>query len=191
MDYAAIHKKAGENTKKIFEGVKDEDWKKDSNCPPWTVHDLANHIVSENLWVKPLIEGKTIEDVGFQFEGDMLGDDPVRSYENSIEEASESFSQSGAMEATVHLSYGDFPGRVYCSHRIVDLVIHGWDLAVSTGQDDNLPGELVQAVWTIIEPDLQQMQESGYFGKPVTIPEDADPQTKLLGALGRDRSKFK
>jgi uncharacterized protein (TIGR03086 family) len=74
---------------------------------------------------------------------------------------------------------------VYCGHRFIDVLIHGWDVAESTGQDTNLPEELVQACWEVVEPQLSELGGSGAFGTQVEVPEGADLQTKLLAALGR------
>ena len=38
---------------------------------------LVNHVVYEDVWTVPLMEGATIAEVGDRFEGDLLGDDPV------------------------------------------------------------------------------------------------------------------
>ncbi len=190
MDNLELFKKAGESTTKFIEGIKSDQWEQMSNDDPWTVRDLVNHITSGNLWIKPLIEGKTIAEVGDQFDGDVLGDGPVKAWKDSLAGAIEAFSAQGAMENIVHLSYGDFPGKSYAGDMSVDNLIHGWDIAVSTDQPDELPEELVQAVWNLIEPSLKGIQESGMFGTPVKVAEDANLQTKLLGALGRDRQKY-
>ncbi len=190
MENIATFKKAGESTTKFIEGVKPDQWDKISNCAPQTVRDLVNHITSGNLWVKPLIEGKTIAEVGGQFEGDVLGDDPIKAWKDSLAQAIEAFNSEGAGEKIVHLSYGDFPGKSYAGDMSLDNLIHGWDIAVSTKQKDDLPEDVVAVVWDLVQPNLKMFQESGIFGTPVEVPESADLQTQLLGALGRDRSKF-
>ena len=83
------------------------------------------------------------------------------------------------------MSYGPVPASVYCGHRLIDVLIHGWDVAKSTDQDTNLPYDLVEACWEIVEPELEVLTASGAFGTPVTVPADADRQTQLLAALGR------
>jgi len=35
-------------------------------------------------------------------------------------------------------------------------------------------------------PDVKGMQASGLFAPPVTVPENADPQTQLVALFGRD-----
>jgi uncharacterized protein (TIGR03086 family) len=74
---------------------------------------------------------------------------------------------------------------VYCGHRFIDVLVHGWDVAASTGQDTALDTELVEACWAVVEPQLDQLVDSGAFGTDPEIPGDASPQTRLLAALGR------
>jgi hypothetical protein len=40
-------------------------------------------------------------------------------------------------------------------------------------------------VWDIVTPQAAMLQGSGVFGTPLDVPDDADPQTKLLALLGR------
>lgn len=63
--------------------------------------------------------------------------------------------------------------------------------AASTGQKDDLPDELGQAVWDLVKPNLEGIQGSGMFGAWVKVSEPADLQIKLLAALGKDRTKFR
>ena len=50
------------------------------------------------------------------------------------------------MDRTVHLSFGDFPGREYAMQLFADMLIHGWDLARAIGADEQLDPELVAAL---------------------------------------------
>ena len=100
-----------------------------------TVRDLVNHVVSGNFWVDELMAGKTIEEVGDRLDGDVLGEDPVAAYDASAQVAAAAFKAEGAMERPAAVSYGPVPGEVYCGHRFIDVLIHGWDLAASTGQE--------------------------------------------------------
>jgi len=89
------------------------------------------------------------------------------------------------MDRPVAVSYGPGPGSVYCGHRFIDVLIHGWDLAASTGQDTTLDPALVEACWEIVEPQQADLAASGAFGSTVEVAPDADRQTRLLAALGR------
>ena len=41
-----------------------DDWSKPTPCSEWNVRALVNHVVSEDRWTKPLVEGMTIAEVG-------------------------------------------------------------------------------------------------------------------------------
>jgi uncharacterized protein (TIGR03086 family) len=89
------------------------------------------------------------------------------------------------MEAPSAVSYGPVPGSVYCGHRLIDVLIHGWDIAKSTGQSTALPADLVDACWAVVEPQKEMLTASGAFGTTVEVDDDADAQTRLLAVLGR------
>ena len=185
VDLPEAHAQVLEHTRRYLAGVGADQWDKPSNCEPWDVRGLVNHLVSGNFWVPELVGGRTIEEVGDRLDGDVLGDDPPATYDASAEVAAAAFREDGAMDRPVAVSYGPVPGSIYCGHRLLDVLIHGWDIAVSTDQDTNLPVDLVEATWEVIEPQLDQLIASGMFGTGVTAPPDADRQGQLLAVLGR------
>ncbi len=75
---------------------------------------------------------------------------------------------------------------VYAGHRFIDVLIHGWDLAVATGRESTLDPELVSAAAEVVAPQIEALRASGAFGQPVEPPPDgASAQTRLLTTLGR------
>jgi uncharacterized protein (TIGR03086 family) len=184
-DLPELHDRSLQATARIVAGIKDDQWGAPTPCDDWDVRFLTNHVVSGNWWVQELAGGKTIEEVGDRLDGDVLGDDPSRAYDESARAAAAAFRAPGAMEAPMAVSYGPVPGEVYAGHRLIDVLIHGWDLAVATGQDTTLDPELVDACWRVVEPQMSALGSSGAFGSTVEVPADADAQTRLLAALGR------
>jgi uncharacterized protein (TIGR03086 family) len=88
------------------------------------------------------------------------------------------------MERTVHLSFGDFPGSEYTMQLFADLLIHGWDLARGSGQDDRLDPELVGACAAWFSSGMEDvMRSAGVIGPRVET--DGDEQARLLAAYGR------
>ena len=84
--------------------------------------------------------------------------------------AAAAFRAPGAMEAPCAVSYGPVPGEVYCGHRFLDVLIHGWDVASSTGQDTTLEPELVEACFEVIEPQLDMLVGSWHVRHPARRP---------------------
>jgi uncharacterized protein (TIGR03086 family) len=186
VDLPEVHARALAVKRGYVAGVGDDQWAVVSDCDDWTVRELVNHIVTGNEWAAELAGGKTIEEVGDRLDGDVLGDDPLAAYDRSASVADAAFRAPGALDAPCAVSYGPVPGSVYCGHRFIDVLVHGWDVAKSTGQDTSLPPDLVDACWAVLEPQLAALQGSGAFGTPQAVPADAGPQTLLLAALGRN-----
>ena len=72
-----------------------------SDCDDWTVRELVNHVVTGNYWAAELGSGLTIEAVGDRLDGDVLGTDPLRAYDDSSLVAAAVFRAPGAMERAV------------------------------------------------------------------------------------------
>jgi uncharacterized protein (TIGR03086 family) len=185
VDLPEVHARALDHARRSVAGVADDQWAQISDCDDWTVRELVNHVVTGNYWAAELGSGLTIEEVGDRLDGDVLGTDPLRAYDDSALVAAAVFRTEGAMDRPCAVSYGPVPGSVYCGHRFVDVLVHGWDIATSTGQDTTLDPELVDACLAVIEPQIDMLAASGAFGTRIDVPDDASPQTKLLGLLGR------
>jgi uncharacterized protein (TIGR03086 family) len=184
-DLITLHRKALDATEPIVAGIRDDQWNQPSPCEGWDVRFVANHLVSGNWWAAELAAGKTIADVGHRLDGDVLGANPGKAYRESAEACDAAFSAPGALDAPCAVSYGPVPGSVYLGHRFIDVLVHGWDLATATGQDTTMDPDLARACWEVLEPQVDLFREAGAFAAPGDIPDDADPQTRLLLAVGR------
>ena len=179
------HARALADTRTIFAGIGGDQWGLPTPCADWDVRELAIHVVAGNWWAAELGSGKTIAEVGDRLDGDVLGDDPLAAYDASLAPAAAVFRVPGAMEAPCAVSYGPVPGAVYCGHRLLDVLVHGWDLAVATGQDTTLDPELVEDCIAVVEPQMDLLVGSGMFHTDVVAAAGADRQAVLLAMLGR------
>ncbi|HZD72246.1 MAG TPA: TIGR03086 family metal-binding protein [Actinomycetes bacterium] len=165
--------------------VRDDQWSAPTPCSAWDVRTLVNHLVSENRWAPPLFQGRTIAEVGDQFEGDLLGDDPRAAWDDSAGQAVAAVREDGAMDRTVHLSFGDFPGREYAMQLFADALIHGWDLARAIGGDDRLDPDMVEACGTWFARVEDAYRAGGAIAPRPELPAEADGQARLLAMFGR------
>jgi uncharacterized protein (TIGR03086 family) len=184
-DVRELHRRAVEAFGAHVHAVGDDQWELPTPCSDWSVRELVNHLVYENRWTPPMLAGRTIEEVGDRFEGDLLGADPQGAWEAAAKEAVDAAAGDGAMERTVHLSSGDAPGRDYAWQLFADHLIHGWDLATAIGADQRLDPELVDACAGWFQSMEDGYREGGAIGPRVEVPADADAQTRLLAAFGR------
>ena len=185
VDLPEVHARSLDHARRAVGGVGADQWDAPSDCDPWTVRELVNHVVTGNYWAAELGSGLTIEQVGDRLDGDVLGRAPLAVYDDSSLLAGAVFRAPGALDRPCAVSYGPVPGSVYCGHRFLDVLIHGWDVATSTGQDTTLDPDLVEACFAVIEPQMDMLAASGMFGTRIDLPDDAGRQAQLLGLLGR------
>ena len=186
MDHTELEKTGTDFVARIDQ-VGDDQWTDPTPCTDWDVRALVNHVVSELLWVAPLIEGKTIAEVGDRYDGDVLGDDPKGACHAALSAAVAAAREPGALDRTVHLSFGDTPAGEYVTQIASDVTVHTWDLAKGATQDDSLDPGLVEQVFAYFTAVADQWRAAGAFGPPVATAPDADTQTKLLAITGRKR----
>jgi uncharacterized protein (TIGR03086 family) len=166
--------------------VGDKGWSSRTRCcPDWTVHDLVNHVVNENRWIPPLLDGESVDQVGSRFDGDLLGDEPKEAWRSAVEGTLQAIARQGALDGTVQLSSGVASARSYIAEVLSDQIVHTWDLATSVEADARLDPELVEFAYRTLEPLAEKWRQAGYLGDPVAVPDGADHQTKLLALLGR------
>jgi len=184
-DVAELHAQALDATGRIIDGIAADRWHAATPCADWDARALVNHLVSGNLWAAELAAGGTIEGVGSRLDGDLLGDDPAAAYANSAAAAAAVFRRPGALNAPCAVSYGPVPATVYAGHRFLDVLVHGWDLAVATGQDYALDPQLMDQCRQIIEPQVEAFRSADALGPEVMVAADAGAQTRFLALLGR------
>jgi len=180
-DFARAVQRFGEKV----HAVGDDRWTHDTPCAGWDVRALVNHLVNEALWVKPLVDGLTIAEVGGRLDGDLLGDDPKAAFDRAAAEATAAATEPGAAERIVHISAGDAPAAEYLGQLFTDFVVHGWDLARGIGVDDTIDAGDAAEIYAQMKPLEDEMKTWGIYGHKIEVSEDADTQTKLLALFGR------
>ena len=157
----------------------------DESLPGWTVADLLAHVVSEQLWVPPLLAGEPADEGRFpDATDDLLGDDPLTGWETAADGALSAFAEDDALVRTVHLSRGPTPATEYILEMTADLTVHAWDLARATHGDVVLDGELI-TVSLVYADRLPDDGIPGMIDAPLDVPASAPPQTRLLARFGR------
>jgi uncharacterized protein (TIGR03086 family) len=187
-DLVQLHGRCGQRFAALVAGVGPGQWHDGTPCSEWDARTLVHHLLYEQYWVPPLFEGLELEQVGDRFEGDLMGDDASAwpgLLAASIEQAHAAVARPGALDRTVHLSFGDASGREYAIQLIADFAIHAWDLAQATGQDDTLDPDAVALLLPWTEANAELLAGSGMFGVRIDAALDAPDDVRLLGLLGR------
>src|SRR3954470_2524067 len=166
------------------DAVAPDQWE-DEALPGWTVADLVAHLVSEALWVPPLLAGEPVAEGRFpDSTTDLLGSDPFTGWESAADNALSAFAEDDALVRTVHLTRGPTPATEYILEMTADLTVHAWDLARATDGDTDLDGELVTAALVYAER-LPEDGIAGLIAPPLAVPPSAPPPARPLGRFGR------
>ena len=58
MDLNTLYHRTVECWADRVNAVTDDQWDAPTPCREWTVRDLVNHVVGEDRWTKPLVDGQ-------------------------------------------------------------------------------------------------------------------------------------
>jgi uncharacterized protein (TIGR03086 family) len=125
MDIVDVHRRTVEAWQAKVDRVRSEQWANATPCTEWSVRDLTNHVVAEELWMVPLLQGSTISEVGDRFDGDVLGEDPASAARSASAAALAVAQERLPAGVTVHLSYGEEDAAEYAWQLAADHLIHG------------------------------------------------------------------
>ena len=181
IDWFALQKKAHHEFSERVAAV--DDWSAPTPDKEWNVGDLVRHVVQEQQWIPPLLAGLSIDEA--QRRVDPLGDDLAAEWHTHSTRATAAW-QAAPADASVQLSYDTVTVLDYLREQVSDVTIHSWDLARATAADEELDDDLIEAVWTVFEPQRETLEASGLFDSPVPMPADAPLQSRLLALTGRD-----
>ncbi len=79
------------------------------------------------------------------------------------------------------------PAQFAAAITLMELTVHGWDLARATGQDYQMSDALASAVFEAVKQTATpESRERGSFGAEVKIGPGASIQEQMLGYSGRD-----
>lgn len=154
-------------------------WAGQSPCSDWTAHDVAAHVVDTTRRLLTRLTGgdPTPPDAG----EDLAAAWRVESaaVQAALRDPERAGTEVKGMGGTQ--PFEELVGGVLCA----DTLIHTWDLARATGQDDRLDPAGVTAARRFLEPNEAMLRVPGGFGPALPAPAGADEQTRLLAFLGR------
>ena len=162
------------------EGVPEGGWESPAPCEGWVARDVVRHLVE---WVPGFFGERYGLDLGAV---PSVDDDPAAAWaavRDALQAALDD-PEVAAREADGPMgrrSLEDMAAMIV----VADVLVHTWDLARATGQDEALDPDEVAGMLAGMEPMDDAIRGSGQFGPRVPVPDDADTQTKLIAFTGR------
>ena len=169
---------AAELTRRI-EAVPDGRWDDPSPCAGWTAKDVLRHVVTTH-GAMPGYAGLSLRLAG------NADTDPAGAWIEARDQMQALLDDP----ARADTEYDGYFGRTTLAATVdrflgLDLLIHGWDIARATGQDEAMPADQVHRVYTDALGLGDNLRMDGICGPAVPVPGDAPEQDRLLSLLGR------
>lgn len=163
-----------------LDGMTAEAWSARTPCTDWTSRQLVAHVVGTQRHVRATLGDVTAEDV--DPEGELVED-----FRRASASVNEALADPEKSSTTVGGMFGEQPfeslvGRLLCA----DTLVHTWDLARATGQDEHLDPAALVACRSFLEPIDEAIRRPGGFGPRITPDAGADEQTVFLNFCGRE-----
>jgi len=169
---------SGQFTERV-EGVPAGAW--DNPAPPagWVALDVVRHLVE---WVPAFFASNGVD----LPKATTIDEDPVGAWATLSDAVQGLLDDPEVAAREVEMPMGRFPVDQAIDMIVTgDVLLHTWDLARATGQDETLDPEEVHRMFQGMEPLDELLRGSGHYGPRVEVPDDADEQTKLIAFIGR------
>ena len=157
-------------------------------CPDWDLRTLLNHTI---LWTAYSAERRAH---GESVAEDLMSKDftaepgYAEAYQAQIAKAVHAWSDPEAWAGDRSVMGGAMPAADIAAMLIMEMVLHGWDVAKAAGQDYHCSGELAQAVLQTVQAQGDMFRRYQGFAAIVPVPDDAPAFDRALGLSGRNPS---
>ena len=181
------HTSAAGRMARLVEAVSEDQLDGPTPCTDWRVRDLVDHVHEFSL-VFTLNATKTpIPERDFVHDGRLPTDWRSRVVQQ-LDDLARAWHDEAAWSGRVSAGGIEMSADDNALVAMEELVVHGWDLARSTGQDiDQVDGDSLAAVDRFLEVFADPIASGkGPYGPAVEVAAGASRLDQMLGRAGRD-----
>lgn len=182
-DTRELYGQAMAQTGTIIEAVRPDQLGLSTPCAEWDVRALMSHVVAVVRKVAILGEGADVLSAPSfsDIESDWAG-----AYRAASTRAVAAWQDDAKLDVIYALPWGKAPGRAALAGYARELLTHGWDLAVATGQPSELDANLGAFALDLSRKTVPAAGREGMpFGPLGPTPEGAGVYAQLAAWLGR------
>ncbi|MFB3978446.1 hypothetical protein [Microbacterium proteolyticum] len=143
---------------------------------------LGRHAYDE-AWIPDVIVGRAAADGDPFADADLLGDDPIASYD-ALNDAAGAAVRSGGFAETFRFSYGEYPATEGFAHMATYRAFQAYSIAKHFGIPFHLSPELIEGLNEHVVPHADAWRQWGVFPPAIEPPAGADEETRMLCAVG-------
>jgi uncharacterized protein (TIGR03086 family) len=154
-------------------------WEASSPCVAWKARDVVAHVVDTHNRVLASLDQSEPAIAGPDDDLPQLWATATASLKAALRDQVTAQQTIGGMFG--EQSFESLVGRLLCA----DTLLHTWDLARATGQDDALDPDAVAKALEFLAPIDDALRRPGGFAAKIQPAAGADAQTRLLNFSGR------
>ena len=170
---------------RVVAGVRDDQLTDPTPCADTPVAALLDHLDGLTVAFQRAAEKSPLAG-GPSASADHLAADWRTKLPAQLDALVAAWQQPSAWEGTAEAGGVVMPAPVAAVVTLDEVLVHGWDLAVATGQHYTADPASVAACTEFAAQAAAQGPTPGLFGPPVPVPDDAPPLDRLLGLTGRN-----
>ena len=173
------YRRVAEGFSARVDGIADDQWDSPTPCELWTVRDLVGHVVSVH---RAILAGLDVTPPPAPADDADL----AAAWHRATGDVAAALADPTRADAPVTGRFAPMPfvqlvGMLGC----FDTIVHTWDLARATGQDERLDPDAVTFSFDALRPNDDAIRGAGGYGPKLVPPSGADEQTRFLAFLGR------
>jgi uncharacterized protein (TIGR03086 family) len=187
-DTRALYARTLDQTATVIDAVRPDQLDLPTPCPEWDVRTLLSHIVGVVRRTAILGEGGDALSVSAFVEGVVADHGWPAAYRAATDRTLAAWADDAKLGKPVTVPWGVVPGAVALGGYVREILAHGWDLAMATGQPTELDPDLAEFALEIslrsLTPEMRA-DERVPFGAVVPADPSAGPYARLAAWLGR------
>jgi uncharacterized protein (TIGR03086 family) len=173
--------------KRVLEGVRDDQLTDPTPCVGTSVAGLLDHLDGLTVAFRLAAEKSQLAG-GPSADADDLAPDWRTKLPVQLDAMVAAWREPGAWEGMTEIAGLRMPGGTVGLIGLNEVLVHGWDLAVATGQEYRGDPVAAQACLEYVQDFAATAPEArnSIYAPVVPFPDDAPVLHRLLGATGRD-----
>jgi uncharacterized protein (TIGR03086 family) len=168
------------------DGVRPEQFGDPTPDTEWDVRTLLNHII---LWTSHSLERRAHgESVAPELMEKDFAAEPgyAAAYRAQLDRALDAWSDPAVWDRELDVMGSATPASDVAALIVAEMVLHGWDLAVATGQSYAVDDAAAAAALAAVEANADLFRQYKGFAEPVAVAAGASVLDRTLALSGRD-----
>ncbi len=172
-------------TARVVAGIRDEQLTAPTPCTDTPVAGLLGHLAGLAYAFRMAADKTPVDGTASTDPAHLPAD--WRSYvPGQLDAMATAWRDPAAHEGMTAAGGIEMPAGIAAVVALDEVVVHGWDLAVATGQRYDVDDATAEAVTAFVDSVDDDDRPPDLFGPRVPVPADAPALDRLLGATGRD-----